>query len=200
MAPLNPVGFLTDPSFCMTRIYMVRHGRASAGWDTATDPPLDAFGEQQAAAVARTLGTLGPIDIVTSPLVRCRETAQPLAQLWAVEPRIEPGITEIPSPTGYSMRDRLGWLRQAMAGNWSDLDSIYTDYRNIAYETIRAMPTDTVAFSHFVAINAVIGKVLNDDRVLIDSLDNCSVTVFEVSPSGEMDIIQRGHEADTLIR
>ena len=28
----------------MTRVYLVRHGRAAAGWDTDPDPGLDALG------------------------------------------------------------------------------------------------------------------------------------------------------------
>ena len=36
----------------MTRVYMVRHGRAAAGWDVDPDPPLDDVGRNQALAVA----------------------------------------------------------------------------------------------------------------------------------------------------
>ncbi|NBO80597.1 MAG: histidine phosphatase family protein [Actinobacteria bacterium] len=36
-------------------IYLVRHGRAAAGWDTAADPPLDDLGREQAAATAAKL-------------------------------------------------------------------------------------------------------------------------------------------------
>ena len=49
---------------------------------------------------------------------------------------------------------------------------------------VAALPADTVVFSHFVAINAVIGAALGDDRLVIRSLDNCSVTVVDVSTVG----------------
>ena len=58
---------------------------------------------------------------------------------------------------------------------------------------------DTVVVSHFVAINAVIGACIGDDRLVIRSLDNTSVTVVETSDDG-MVLVRGGHEADTLIR
>jgi broad specificity phosphatase PhoE len=56
-----------------------------------------------------------------------------------------------------------------------------------------------VIFSHFVAINAVIGRATQNDAVMIASLDNCSVTTFDVS-GGVLTLLETGGEADTLIR
>ena len=53
--------------------------------------------------------------------------------------------------------------------------------------------------SHFIAINVAIGAALGDDRLVIRSLDNCSVTVIEVT-DGALRLVEGGHEADTLIR
>ena len=36
----------------MTRVYMVRHGRAAAGWNVDPDPGLDDLGRSQSLAVA----------------------------------------------------------------------------------------------------------------------------------------------------
>ena len=36
----------------VTRLYLVRHGRASAGWDTAIDPQLDELGHRQSLELA----------------------------------------------------------------------------------------------------------------------------------------------------
>jgi broad specificity phosphatase PhoE len=62
------------------------------------------------------------------------------------------------------------------------------------------MKEDTVIFSHFIAINAVIGVATQNDAVLVTSLDNCSVTTFEVHADGRLELIEAGNEADTLIR
>ena len=179
---------------------MVRHGRASAGWDTALDPGLDELGQAQAREAADQLQSLQLGNIITSPLLRCQQTAVPLAQMWNVVPQVCAEVSEIPSPKGVAMSDRIVWLRQAMQGTWSELGSDYVAYRDCITEFVRGIQADTVIFSHFIAINAVIGGVLGDDRLVIRSLDNCSITIFERDVNGNLSVVQGGHEADTLIR
>ena len=186
----------------MTNIYMVRHGRASAGWDTAVDPDLDEIGQHQAERVADELHNLtnNPLTIISSPLARCRQTAQPLAAKWGIEPIIQSEVAEIPSPEGVDMSKRVEWLRVAMTKTWTDLGDRYTSYRDNLVNYVTSLTTDTVIFSHFVAINAVIGHATKDDQVLTMSLDNCSITVFEKQPDGTLMLNRGGREADTLIR
>lgn len=183
----------------MTRLYLVRHGRAAAGWNTDPDPGLDAVGRHQAAEMTSRLAPLGPLGLVSSPLQRCQETAAGLAAAWGVAPRIEPGVAEIPSPEGVAMADRVEWLRLAMAGTWSAMGSRYTAFRDGVVAALVAVPADTVVTSHFIAINAAIGAAVGDDRLVIRSLDNCSVTVIDVV-DGVLQLVEGGHEADTLIR
>jgi broad specificity phosphatase PhoE len=183
----------------MTLVHLVRHGRATAGWDRAADPGLDAVGAVQARTVAERLALLGGRAIVTSPLRRCRETAAPLAEWWGVEPAVETAVAEVPSPPGVAMGERVDWLREAMAGWWGDLDERYTAFRDGVIEYVAGRDQDTVVFSHFIAINAVIGACLGDDRVVIRRLDNTSVTVVEVD-AGVIRLVEAGDEADTLIR
>jgi broad specificity phosphatase PhoE len=179
---------------------MIRHGRASAGWDTALDPELDELGHAQAREVADQLQSLQLGNIITSPLLRCQQTAEPLGMKWNVVPQVFAEVSEIPSPKGVAMSDRIVWLRQAMQGTWSDLGANYVAYRDCITEFVRGIQTDAVIFSHFIAINAVIGGVLGDDRLVIRSLDNCSTTIFESDTTGNLSLTQGGHEADTLIR
>ena len=183
----------------MTRLHLVRHGRAAAGWNTDPDPGLDDLGRQQANVVAARLTQLGPLPVLSSPLRRCRETAAALAELWRVEPRIEAAVTEIPSPQGVAMADRVDWLRQAMEGTWGELGPRYVAYRDNVVTFLAGLDSDSVVFSHFVAINAVIGVAIGDDRLVVRSLDNCSVTVVDVFDSA-LQLVESGHEADTLIR
>lgn len=188
----------------VTRIHLVRHGRAAAGWNVDPDPPLDDTGRAQALAVAGRLSHLSTRRIYSSPLLRCQQTAFPLAATWSADVTIEPGVAEIPSPEGYSLETRVEWLREAMAGTWSALAErsgvVYADFRRSIADTVRAIPGDAVVFSHFIAINAVIGEATGDDRVVIASLDNCSVTTVEVHGDGRIELIETGGEADTLIR
>ncbi len=183
----------------VVRLYLVRHGRAAAGWDRDVDPGLDDVGREQAVAAAQQLAPLGPLDVVTSPLRRCQETASALAGGWGVVPVVEPAVAEIPSPTGVPMADRVTWLRHAMTGTWAQLGARYTTFRDGVVARLAACTSDTVVFSHFVAINAVIGAALGDDRLVIHSLDNASVTVLDVR-GGVFSMVESGREADTLIR
>jgi broad specificity phosphatase PhoE len=183
----------------MTRLYLVRHGRAAAGWNTDADPGLDLIGQGQAEQVAERLSDAGPLYIESSPLRRCRETAAPLAVMWDRPISIEPRMAEIPSPSGVKMADRVDWLREAMQGTWSDLGLRFTTFRDSVGASLRSRTADAVVFSHFIAINAAIGLAVGDDRLVIRSLDNCSVTVVDVI-GGVLHLIEGGHEADTLIR
>ena len=180
-------------------VYLIRHGRAAAGWDSDPDPDLDEVGRAQAAAVATTLSGLGITRIVASPLQRCRSTAAALAGLLDHEVHIEPAVAEIPSPHGVDMADRVVWLREAMKGSWADLDDRYTTYRDAVVDAVGRSSDGTAIFSHFVAINAVIGACLGDDGLVIRSLDNCSVTTIAIGDDG-LRLVEGGREADTLIR
>ena len=188
----------------MARVLMVRHGRAAAGWNVDPDPPLDDLGRAQALAVAADIVPQGRMNVVTSPLLRCRQTAFPVTASWDVEALVDPRVGEIPSPEGYTLENRVEWLREAMAGTWAEVaersGTHYREYRDSIARAVSGIGEDTVIFSHFIAINAVIGHATDDDRVVIASLDNCSVSEFEVDPSGRITLVRRGGEADTLIR
>ena len=108
-------------------------------------------------------------------------------------------MAEIPSPQGVAMADRVEWLRGAMQGTWTDLGLRYTAFRDAVGASLRSRTADAVIFSHFVAVNAAIGLAVGDDRLVIRSLDNCSVTVIDVT-NGGLHLVEGGHEAETLIR
>jgi broad specificity phosphatase PhoE len=189
---------LTGVTSGPARIFLVRHGRAAAGWETL-DPSLDDLGREQAEAMADRLAPLGPLALVTSPLQRCRETAAALGARWNVEATVEPAVAELPSPDGFAVSERVEWLRIAMAGTWTDLGDRYRAYRDSVVAALSAIEVDTVVASHFIAINAAVGAAVGDDRLVIRSLDNCSVTIMEVL-DGRLTLVEGGHEADTLIR
>jgi len=181
------------------RLILVRHGRASSGWDSHPDPDLDDVGRAQADAASDALAALGPLALHTSPLRRCRQTALPLARRWGVGAIVDPYVTELPSPEGVSMTERGAWLRNAIQGTWSGLDSRFHDYRTRLVEHVASIERDTVIVSHFIAINALIGAAIDDDRIVIASLDNCARTTFDAR-DGTLRLVEMGDEADTLIR
>ena len=180
-------------------VRLVRHGRAAAGWNVDPDPDLDDVGREQAVAVAADLDGCGIRTIISSPLLRCRSTAEAFADRSGLAIGVRPEVAEIPSPPGIAMADRVDWLRAAMRGTWEDLGGEYLAYRDAVVAFVTGCADATVIFSHFVAINTVIGACLGDDRLVVRSLDNCSVTTVAVTGGG-LTLVEGGHEADTLIR
>jgi broad specificity phosphatase PhoE len=182
----------------MPRLYLVRHGRAAAGWEK-DDPGLDDVGRAQADTVAERLAPLGPLAIVTSPLRRARQTAAPLEARWGITASVAAAVGEVPSPDGVPAAARPEWLRSVMAGTWTALGPRYLQYRDDAVAFLCSLGHDTVVTSHFVAINAAIGAAVGGDRMVFLALDNGSVTVMDAGPGG-LALVEGGSEADTLIR
>lgn len=175
----------------MAKIYMVRHGRAEAGFGESMDPGLDALGHSQAEAVAEKLKGCGPLPILSSPLRRTQETAAPLSRLWNIKPVIEPAVAEIPSPKGMTLEERVTWLRKLMGGSWRDVPRDLAEWREDCIASVTEIARDTVIFSHYVAINVIAGAATGDHRVVVFSPDNCSVTIFETDGSN-LKLIEKG--------
>ena len=178
-------------------LYLIRHGQASAGFDQAYDPGLDAIGLAQAEAIVNTLASLGPLPIVTSPLQRTRQTAAAFEKRWKVQARVEPAVAEIPSPTK-ELQARADWLRQAMRGRWSELAPQYQEWRGRVVAALLALKTPTVVTSHFIAINVAVGAATQDDRVICFEPDNCSCTRLEVR-AGQLRLVELGRQRETRI-
>ena len=181
----------------MTTIFLVRHGRAAAGFDSHADPGLDALGAGQARATARFLARFGPMPIYSSPLARARETALPLAERWGLEATVESRVAEIPSPTS-DLAARGRWLAQAMQGRWRDLPADLGVWRSSLVDCLLEMREDSVLFCHFVAINVAVGAAREDDRMVHFRPDYGSVTRIAVA-DGRLRVIELGREATTVV-
>lgn len=182
----------------MPLLYFVRHGKAAAAWGESVDPGLDDLGRKQADVACQRLEGLPKMPIVSSPLKRCQETSDPLCRTWGQHARIEPGVAEIPSPTD-NLSERGAWLKTIMSGTWNDCEDWVREWRDSVIDTVMKIETDTVVFSHFIAINVVVGHAMGDDRVIVFRPDNCSITKIEVAGDA-VRVIERGHEAETEIR
>jgi len=181
----------------MARLYLVRHGKAAAGWDADADPGLDDLGHSQAEAMAERLAPLGPLPLVTSPLRRTRETAASLERRWQITARVEPRIAEIPSPVE-GLAARAEWLASTMQQGWSNLPPSLRDWRRDLLQALADYREDSVLVTHFIAINVAIGQALGDDRVVCFRPGGCSCTVIEVD--GEtIRVIERGVEGASRV-
>ncbi len=162
----------------MPRLYLVRHGQASAGWGEDPDPGLDDVGRRQAETMADTLAPLGPLPMLTSPLRRTRETASALEHRWGTMAVVDAAVAEIPAPSD-DLAERHAWLQTALGSTWTELGPRYVSWRTMVTDLLLGLREDTVIITHFVAINAAIGRATEDDRVMVAPVGNASITVFE---------------------
>jgi broad specificity phosphatase PhoE len=189
----------------MTRLYLVRHARPAAAWGEEPDPALDAVGREQAELAAQTLTeTLQPVPIYTSPLRRCRETAQPLEQLWRRPAEVFEPVAELPMPS-IDHRARQRWLEEAMGGTWQGVNRSappgspdYRAWREGLLKALARMPRDSVIFTHFIAINVVVGAAQRRDDVVCFRPDHASITCVEIE-NDKVRLLELGRQSDTSV-
>ncbi|MEC3917017.1 histidine phosphatase family protein [Nocardia sp. CDC160] len=127
-----------------TTLLLMRHGETALtpekrfSGSGGSDPALSETGRRQAEAAARLLAELGPVHaVVSSPLRRCRETAEPAARKLGLDIRLAAGLREADfgswdGLTFAEVRDRYpeewtAWLASPSAvpgGTGESLDSV----------------------------------------------------------------------------
>lgn len=177
-------------------IYLIRHGEAAARWGSHPDPGLSDLGREQAERAALQLSALGIERAFSSPMARCQETGHAFATLSGLDLVIEPKVTEIPTPA--DVTDRVPWLQSLMAGNWTEAPDLVQSWRRALIDTVSALPAHTVVFSHFVAINAIVGHLEQTDKVTVFRPNYCSVTHLNITPTGIV-LAARGDSLETKI-
>ena len=192
----------------MTRIYMIRHSKAAAGWDGDADPGLNELGRTQAESVAKKVQALvaTPVPIYSSPLKRCQETAAPLAAAWGVTPQIEAGVGEIPPPLE-DLTERTQWLRRVMAGTWEGLyrDAVsvesgvdFRGWNDNVVNTLNAFKGEAVViFSHFIALNAAYCAATGAADVVSFAPENCSLSIFDTDGTS-LSLVAQGEETEDM--
>lgn len=181
----------------MSTVRLVRHGQASGGYAEHRDPGLSEAGRQQAEAAADQLQSLEPTTILTSPLRRAQETAQPLARRWSVEPVVAGDYSEIPSPTD-DLQERGVWLSQLFQADWDRWPDDLVRWRAEVADALSRLDGDAVIFTHYipivVAVTAATGSHDPDFQPYY-----CSITTFEVG-DGELKLVELGAQGPTVIR
>ena len=195
----------------MAKIYLVRHGQAAANWGQDLDPPLSELGKAQAQSVSQDLQKLiaaeRKVNIISSPIRRALETSIPFCQARGQEASIESKVAEIPNPLD-NMDDRLPWLMNIMKDDWANLSPTLLSWRSDCIHYLSQLTHDSVIFSHYIAINVIIGYCQGKDKVISYHPDNTSIHIFEnhteqINNNSANDlklrIISLGKEANTSI-
>lgn len=179
-------------------IFLVRHGEAAASWSESPDPGLSDLGRQQALAAAEQLKPLARQDtlIITSPLQRARETAEPLANMLQYTVLEDAAFREIPSPA--SLAQRQAWLRQFMRQQWHEQGADLIAWRDTALAHLLMLERPAVVFTHFLVINAVVGRILDRTETLCFWPANGSVTRLRRRGSS-LELLTLGQELETRV-
>lgn len=198
-------------------LIIVRHGRPQRveGLETAADPPLTEIGRAQAQAVARFL-LQEPVDhVVSSPMRRARETAQPLADALGMDAEIIDDLAEIDKDADHyvpmeEMKADSGADWQAIVDDplsmHGDVDiEEFADTVTAAFrQVIERNPGRTVvAFCHGMVTMQFLRRTLGYPEVHGLRTDYASITRVQASSSRPITSIrsvnETGHLGETRI-
>ena len=144
-------------------ILWVRHGQST--WNVldrmqghTAHPPLTELGREQAARAAENLAMLGATQVLSSPAVRARETADIIADRLGLEATVEPLLLELGLDEGIEVV--LGRIQA------------FLEKVGLALEP----PGNVVAVSHGDTIGLAVGLLSGQKPELPE---NCSITVVD---------------------
>jgi broad specificity phosphatase PhoE len=185
----------------MPRLYLIRHALPKPRTPDDRDPPLDPKGRRQADDMAKRFEPPGPLPVLTSPLMRCRMTAAPLAARWEGVPRIVEALREVPAP-GQESAGRGRYLDGLLQSRWPEVlagsGAALRPWRDGLMAVLEGIEEDAVIVSHYIAINVVVGVATGSDAVSCFKPGHASVTVID-RKAGRFTLHRLGAEAATRL-
>ncbi|MEQ1706905.1 MAG: histidine phosphatase family protein [Terricaulis sp.] len=166
----------------MVRLFLIRHGEPQQAWGgSESDPGLCERGAAQAQRATERLRTEGPLSVLSSPMRRCRETAAPFADLTKACVLVEPNVSEVATPAGIAdrrawLQDNFPWRGANAARHWATIDPATRGWRERLLAAVCAIDSNSAIFTHFIAINTVVGAALNRDETIVCKPDFASIT------------------------
>jgi broad specificity phosphatase PhoE len=156
------------------------------------------LGLQQARTIVTKLASSIPanVKLVSSPLARARETAQPLAEQLGLAVEYVDAFREIPAPV--PLAERRSWLGRFMGQCWEEQPPSLLEWRELAIETTLGQQAPTVIFTHFMVINAIVGAAQGRSETVLFQPDNGSITRRRKLGSG-LEIVDLGHQMATVV-
>jgi broad specificity phosphatase PhoE len=182
------------------RLVLVRHGRPDEGHaQRPHDPPLHADGHLQARCVAALLSGEGVTRIVSSPLLRARETAEPLAERLGLSIDTLDGFAEADRHLDrYRSIDTLKALGEAewqrfradpVAYLGGDSARFRAEVLDALQSVITAGGACVAVFTHGLPINVVLSSALGLDGLVHFSPGYGSVTRLHALAGGRTAVI-----------
>lgn len=187
-----------------TRLLMLRHGEtehsAQRRYSGRGDLPLTELGERQAAAAAARLSTMdGVAAVVSSPMLRARQTAEPVADALDVPVIVHEGLIETDfgaweGLTFAEARERdpdlhPRWITDTAVAppDGESMDAVHRRVRRVRDELIAEHGDATlVVVSHVTPIKALLRMALDAGPSLLHRLhlDLASLSIADFYPDG----------------
>ena len=179
-------------------LLLIRHGlpeRVVNEDGRPADPPLSAKGRDQADRVARWLEGVPLERLYSSPLLRARETAEPLAVRRELAVEIEPGVREDDAESALyipmeelKQHDYPRWKELVSGGYAPEVD--FVAFRNEVVTALEQIIADNPGrrvgvFCHGGVINAWAAHVLGMPPRLFVDVDYTSINRFYAASTGE---------------
>jgi broad specificity phosphatase PhoE len=191
------------------KIVLVRHGRPDEDErERPHDPPLRADGRAQAEAVAARLVQEGITRIVSSPMARAAQTAQPLATALGLAVELVEGWAEADrhveryrSTETLRALGSVEWRRfldDPIAYFGGDAATFRNDVLGALGTTIKHSDKDAhvAVFTHGLPINVVLSHALGLERIIHFAPGYASMTRLRVLGTGAIGVAsvnERGH-------
>jgi probable phosphoglycerate mutase len=185
-----------------TELWLVRHGAVDRTFPGA-DPPLSAAGHGQATLLAEVLSGVDRFAEITeihcSPMLRTRQTADPLADALRLPVVTHDGLAEFDrNAPEYLLLSELkarGDVRfeQVMAGDLSAWGTDWPSFRNGAvaalHEVANSVDRFGVVFTHGGVVNALVGVCLGHDQAWLSIPEHASLTRIGVAADGKLKLL-----------
>lgn len=187
-----------------TRLLMLRHGQtelsAQRRYSGRGDLPLTELGERQAAAAAARLSTMDDVAaVVSSPMLRARQTAKPAADALGVPVSVHDGLIETDfgaweGLTFAEARERdpdlhTRWITDTSVAppEGESIDAVHRRVRRVRDQLIAEHGGATlVVISHVTPIKALLRMALDTGPSLLHRLhlDLASLSIADFYPDG----------------
>ncbi|MGH3778553.1 MAG: bifunctional RNase H/acid phosphatase [Pseudonocardiaceae bacterium] len=201
---IGPPSHWTGVTGSPTRLLMLRHGQtehsAQRRYSGRGDLPLTELGERQAAAAAARLSTTnGVTAVISSPMLRARQTATPVADALGVPVSVHDGLIETDfgaweGLTFAEARERdpdlhTRWITDTSvaAPGGESMDAVHRRVRWVRDQLIAEHGGATlVVVSHVTPIKALLRMALDAGPSLLHRLhlDLASLSIAEFYPDG----------------
>ena len=180
-------------------IILVRHGEASASWSEDLDPGLSIDGINQAKKLCEdeSLKNLHNFKFISSPRERAQVTSSFLSSKLNKVIEINDVFDEIPAK-GVLLEDKMEWLKSIASMPIKDLPISVQKWNEKIIDTILSINQDSIIFTHFMVMNAVVAYAKQFSKLVNISPDYTS-TIKITAKDSQIISLKVGNQKKTKI-